>query len=142
MRLVVALLVLSACVFEPQIRGSHVLTGIPGRPHPGAKIVMVGGATPEQAEEVAILQIRGTHGAALPEVIAGLQAEAQDLGCDAVVQVQVDQGATMVSATGVCVRTSTPPLVAGPWGKCVASALPEWKTASADERKELVERCR
>ncbi len=149
-RIVVAFL-LCACSFAPEVRGSHVLTGSPGRPHPGAKIVMVGGAMPDHAEEVAIVQIRGIRGAALPEVIAGLQAEANELGCDAVVQVQVDQGLTMVSATGVCVRTTTPALAqtapAAPATRavvhtCVAAELPEWKTASAVEKKALVERCR
>jgi uncharacterized protein YbjQ (UPF0145 family) len=46
---------------------------------------------------------KGPH-ADLAHVIDGLKAEAARLGCTAVINVKVDQGASTASGTGVCMR--------------------------------------
>ncbi len=59
--------------------------------------------------EAAILQAVGHGGDAnLEDLSKALSERAAQLGCDAVVQIRVDQGYTMAHASGVCVRYVSP----------------------------------
>lgn len=84
---------------------------ITGKPSYGrvsdVRIIMDGAPVPEGLQEIAIVQATGsgTH-ANLAHVIEGLKEEAKKHGCDTVIRVKVDQGATIASANGVCVRTA------------------------------------
>jgi hypothetical protein len=106
-----ALAVLAATLVAGCVMGrvdvSRVLTGPPGAPYQGAvAVVMEGGAPPPQYVEVGILQAIGYGNRAdMANVVTALQADAQRLGCDAVIRVRVDQGYSQASGTGVCVRT-------------------------------------
>ena len=88
-----------------------VVTGTPGRPWNGyPSIVMDNEPAPGDFEEVAIVQAvgSGTH-ADMPHVLNGLQEQAASLGCNYVIRVHVDQGATISSATGVAGRSRQQP---------------------------------
>lgn len=100
------ILLLAACATGNTVN-SHVVTGTPQPAYAGQVAVSMEGAPVVQgATEIAILQTRawGNH-ANLEHLILGLRTEAASLGCNSVVRVKVDQGASMASATGVCVRT-------------------------------------
>jgi len=103
-----------------RVQTSRVITGPTGAPFAGqVAIVMENAPPPAQFVEVAILQSIGYGMSAdLASVVGGLQAEAARLGCDAVIRVRVDQGASQASGTGVCVRTpatwGAPPTPAQP----------------------------
>ncbi len=103
----VMLLLVAAC---SRTQTHHVLTGTPGAPYSGdVRIVMENAEVPKGVEEVAIVQAQGFGGHAdLEHVLAGLTDEAKKLGCDMVVRVRIDQGATQASATGVAVRAAPP----------------------------------
>src|SRR5262249_37784434 len=94
---------LGACSYTTT---SHVVTGTPGPARGGEiRIVMSGVEAPAGFAEVAILQAVGVGGNAdLPHLVRGLKAEAAALGCDVVINVKIDQGATAASATGVAGR--------------------------------------
>ena len=84
----------------------HVLTGVQGPPHGGDVLIVLQGQTPPPGgQEVGVVQAigRGTH-ADLAHVVDGLKQEAARLGCTAVINVKVDQGASTASGTGVCMR--------------------------------------
>ncbi len=68
-------------------------------------VILDGSPLPPLFVEVAIVQAvgRGTQ-ADLEHVIDGLRREAAAVGCDAVIRVRIDQGATTASGTGVAVR--------------------------------------
>jgi len=106
------------------IETSRVMTGPPGAPYSGpVAVVMESAPPPPQFVEVAILQANGYGSRAdLANVIAALQAEAQRLGCDAVIRVRVDQGYAQASGTGVCIRT--PATWAAPPGAPPAASPP------------------
>jgi hypothetical protein len=87
------------------MRTGHVLTGQPGPPRGGVRIFLQGQPMPAGVEEVAIVQAVGSGVyARLENVVAGLQEEAGRLGCDAVLNVKIDQGSSTASGTGTCVR--------------------------------------
>jgi hypothetical protein len=89
-------------------RTFHVMTGQPVAPRAETISVTMEGATPPVGfTEIAIVQAqcRGSH-ADLAHVIEGLRTEAQQLGCNAIVRVRVDQGSSNASGTGVCGRVS------------------------------------
>lgn len=89
------------------VRTSRVITGSPQPPYGGnVSVLMDGVALPQNAVEVALVSSRGTGTMAkLEDVIAGLRNEAGSLGCDCVARVKFDQGATIATATGVCLKT-------------------------------------
>ena len=89
------------------VQTSRVMTGSPQPAYGGTVSVLMDGAPlPEKAVEVALISSRGTNNMAkLEDVIAGLQTEAGSLGCDCVARVKFDQGATIATATGVCLKT-------------------------------------
>jgi hypothetical protein len=93
-------LVLVAC---GSIKNHYVMTGTPRAPSAGnVRIELEGAAVPPGFVEVAIVQTVGTHGKAnLESLIAGLKSQAQQLGCNAVVRVHVDQGSSRATAVGV-----------------------------------------
>jgi hypothetical protein len=93
---------LSAC---GSVVASHVLTGATGSPNPGdVQLYMQGQAYPEGFREIAIVQATG-HGtrAKMPVVIESLRQEAQKLGCNALVNIRIDKGASTTTANAVCV---------------------------------------
>jgi len=98
------------------MQSRHVLTGPPGPPRGGVRVVLQGQPVPDGLQEVAIVQAVGTGMyARLEDIVGGLQAEAGSLGCSAVVNVKIDQGSTTASGTGTCVRDmppGAPPLTA------------------------------
>ncbi len=106
-RCVLAAAVLVPGCFLGSVDVSRVMTGPPGAPYPGAvAIVMENAPPPPQYVEVAILQAIGYGSSAdMANVVTALQADAQQLGCDAVIRVRIDQGYSQASGTGVCVRT-------------------------------------
>ncbi len=71
-----------------------------GRP---IEIYMYGQVPPRPFFEIALLQAIG-HGADanLADLVKGLTNRATQLGCDAVIRVQIEQGTTMAHAFGVC----------------------------------------
>jgi hypothetical protein len=89
------------------VQTSRVMTGSSQPAYGGnVSVLMDGVALPRNAVEVALVSSRGTGTMAkLEDVIAGLQAEAGSLGCDCVARVKFDQGATIATATGVCLKT-------------------------------------
>ena len=89
------------------VQTSRVVTGSPQPPYGGnVSVLMDGAGLPQNAVEVALVSSRGTGTMAkLEDVIAGLRTEAGALGCDCVARVKFDQGATIATATGVCLKT-------------------------------------
>jgi hypothetical protein len=88
----------------------HVLTGPPAPPRGGVRIFLQGQPSPTGVQEVAIVQAVGTgEYARLERVVEGLQSEAGQLGCFAVVNVKIDQGSSTASGTGTCVREAAGP---------------------------------
>lgn len=106
----------------------HVITGRPAAAHKHDVAVYMSGSPAPAHEEVAILQAVGKGGHAdLKHVVAGLREEAATLGCNAIVNVKVDQGANQASGTALCVlippRNGPPPPVA-PAPLAAAPAVP------------------
>lgn len=65
--------------------------------------------------EVALLQVLGFGGDSDPDdVAAALAARGKLLGCDAIVRVRIDQGATRTHGFGVCVRYAPVPMGPAP----------------------------
>jgi hypothetical protein len=86
------------------IRTHRVVTGVPGPPFSGAVAIhMDGSPLPQHYQEVALVQAEG-GGANLATLLPALREQAAAVGCDAVILVKVDQGASHASATGVAVR--------------------------------------
>jgi lipopolysaccharide export system protein LptA len=69
------------------------------------RIFMQGQAPPEGYVELGIIQAdaSGFYNE-MPAVIESLQKEARSIGGNAVINVRVDQGTSMITANGVCVR--------------------------------------
>lgn len=87
-----------------------VLSGSAGPVHEGnVALVLQGQPPPEGLEEVALLQAVGSgiH-ADMEHVVQGLVERARSLGCNAIVNVKIDQGASHASGTGVCLRPPGP----------------------------------
>ncbi len=103
---ITAAAVLFACIPGPTVRSEHVVTGTPRAPHGGlVRVVMEGSPVEGEVEEVAIVTASGAGvDASLPSVLGALQHEAAALGCNAVVRVRYDRGASEATATGVAVR--------------------------------------
>lgn len=88
-----------------RVESSHVLTGAPMAPVTGGcRIVMEGQQAEPGYTEVAIVEGRGNARAGMSGVMAKLQEDASRLGANALINVRVDQGASIVSVTGVAVR--------------------------------------
>jgi len=88
-----------------RVVSSHVLTGQLQAPHGGpVQIVMEGQSPTPGYAEIAIVEGRGNHHAGMNGVMQQLQVDARSLGANAIINVRVDQGATIVSVTGVAVR--------------------------------------
>ncbi len=97
---VLCVLALSGC---GRVQNHHVLTGAPRAASAGdVRVLMENAPVPEGFVEVAIVQSVGSgFKAELAPVISGLKEQAQKLGCNAVVRVRVDQGASLATAVGV-----------------------------------------
>ena len=85
----------------------HVMTGPAGNPYGGdVRILLESAPVPDGIEEVAIVQAVGSgHKARLEVLLEGLKGRARQLGCDLIVRVRIDQGATTATASGVAART-------------------------------------
>ena len=87
-------------------RTYHVMVGTAAAPHQGRIALFLDGArAPEAFEEVALVQAVGGD---MERVVAALQREAAQLGCDAIVNMRIDQGSNGTSATGMAVRLRSP----------------------------------
>lgn len=98
-----ALLALAACghteMHEVLLRQPPGPTGRP------VEIYMATQSPPRPFYEIAILQAIGDGGdATLEDVVQGLTHRGQQLGCDAIVRIQIDVGYARAHATGVCVK--------------------------------------
>lgn len=101
--------ILSACV-AARTSTEHVLTGTPGAPYTGeVRIFLEGSPVSAPYQEVAIVSATGQGPESLlPAILGALQAEAAQLGCDAVIRVRYDRGQSSATATGVGVRLQSP----------------------------------
>lgn len=99
----IAAAALAGCI---TLRTEHVLTGAPRPAWSGdVKVSMEGAAVAGEYDEVAIVTATGSAmDATLPAVLGALQQRAASLGCNAVIRVRYDRGATAATATGVAVR--------------------------------------
>ncbi len=69
------------------------------------EVYVVGQTPPRRFYEMGFVQAVGFADTANPEeLVRGLVQKGQELGCEAVVRVQVDVGYTKAHASGVCVR--------------------------------------
>lgn len=123
----------------------HLLSA-PGVPHARpVRAILEGDPTPPSLPVALVQAIGRGLNADLPHLIAGLRAEAQLLGCDAVVQVRIARGASVATATGFAVRWAghpeaevratpaidapwapPPPLPAAPAAPAPSDAPPPW----------------
>lgn len=77
---------------------------VPG-PSSRVEVYVVGQAPARRFYEMGFVQAVGFADTANPEdLVRGLVQKGQELGCEAVVRVQVDVGYTKAHASGVCVR--------------------------------------
>lgn len=96
-----------ACAFAGcvHIESTHVLTGPASAPTgQDVRIVLEGQEPPPGYTEVAIVEGRGNARAGMPGVLSQLKSDAQSLGANAIVNVRVDQGGSVISVTGIAVR--------------------------------------
>lgn len=93
--------------------------------HP-VEVYMYGQAPPRQFFEVALLQVVGHGSHANPaDLVRGLTARATQLGCDAVIRVQIDQGYSLAHAFAVCARwTAAPPVAPLPMPELIPTPTP------------------
>lgn len=94
---------LSAC---SHLDSSHVLTGPtqqPNRPSQ-VRVFLEGQDPPPGYREIAIVEGRGDHAVGMAGVIERLREDAGKLGANAIINVRVDQGGTIVSVIAVAVR--------------------------------------
>ena len=96
----------------------------PGAPHGRPVRTILDGDPVPSAQPVALVEAIGRGlNSDLPHLIEGLRAEAQSLGCDAVVQVRIARGSSTATAVGFAVRwvsradgvTRAAPSSAAPW---------------------------
>jgi len=124
----------------------HHLLSAPGAPHARPVRTILEGDPVPSSQPVALVQATGRGlNADLPHLIEGLRAEAQHLGCDAVVQVRIARGSSAATATGFAVRWAShpgaavqstpaigapwappPPLPAAPEAPAPTDAPPPW----------------
>jgi hypothetical protein len=97
---------LTACIVPRSLQAEHVLTGQPGAVYVGTVAIYMEGQPPPAAlDEVGIVSATGMKDkATLQDVLGALQAEAANVGANAVVRVRYDRGASQATATGVAVR--------------------------------------
>ena len=96
-------LMLGAC--GAKTIGSHVQTGQAYPAHVGdVQIYMEAQSPPPGYAEVAIVEARGNARAGMPGTMDRLREEVAMVGGNAVINVRVDQGGTLVSITGIAVR--------------------------------------
>jgi hypothetical protein len=118
MKFVLLLPLVAGCATGLEVH--RVVTGTPGRAH-SDEVVLLPDETPSPGEvdEVARLQAVGKGVAASREaVLQALRADAQQLGCDVVMRVHVEQRAAEVTASGVAARSrwsATRRWTAPPW---------------------------
>jgi hypothetical protein len=87
-------------------RTYHVMVGTAAAPNQGRIALFLNGArAPEGFQEVAVVQAVGND---MERVVTALQREAAQLGCDAIVNLRIDQGSSETSATGMAVRLRSP----------------------------------
>lgn len=88
------------------LESSHVLTGPPQQPNAPSQVVvyMEGQQPPPGYREIAIVEGRGNHRAGMPGVVERLKEDAARLGGNALINVRIDQGGTLISVTAVAVR--------------------------------------
>jgi hypothetical protein len=88
------------------LRTEHVTTGQPGAPiHDEVRVVMQGQAPPGPVEEVAIVQSVGTGTYnSFERVIEAMRERARRLGCDVLVNVRVEAGASTTSGSAIAGR--------------------------------------
>lgn len=93
----------SACAY---VDSSHVLTGPTQRPSTPSqvRIYLEGQHTPPGYQEIAIVEGRGEHRAGMPGVLERLKEDAARLGANALINVRIDQGGTIISVIAVAVR--------------------------------------
>ena len=106
MKALAAILLLTASASCPGgLRSDYVLTGTPRAPYKGqVKVVLDGTPITGTFTEIAIVSATGGGSdAALPAVLGQLQVQAAALGCNAVIRIRYDQGASNSTATGVAV---------------------------------------
>jgi hypothetical protein len=94
----------------PGYHVEHVLIGAPRAPSGGpVRVSMQGQPYPNEFAEIAILQGAGSD---LDTVMSAMQVDAQNLGCSAMINVRVDQGAALAVSAVCAVEKSVPPLPA------------------------------
>jgi len=123
----------------------HLLSA-PGVPHTRpVRTILEGDPTPRSLPVALVQAIGRGLDADLPHLIAGLRAETQRLGCDAIVQVRIARGSSVATATGFAVRWTNqpeaevrpaptidapwsppPPLPAAPEAPTPSGAPPPW----------------
>ncbi|MDP3213304.1 MAG: hypothetical protein Q8S73_04320, partial [Deltaproteobacteria bacterium] len=99
--------------------------GAPGAPHSRPVRTILAGDPVPPSRPVALVQATGRGlNADLPHIIEGLRAEAQRLGCDAVVQVRIARAHSTATATGFAVRWGAAPDAAPPPAPAATVAAP------------------
>ena len=91
-----------------RIETTHVVTGRPMAPTSDVQVYMQGQQPPPGYVEIAIVQTNATGTKAkMPNVVSGIRARARQLGCSAVINLRIDQGAGNTAGNGVCVTYPT-----------------------------------
>lgn len=105
-RLVLALSVALATSGCTYLESSHVLTGPPQAPISPSQVTiyMEGQQPPPGYREIAIVEGRGNANAGMPGVLERLKEDAARLGGNALINVRIDQGGSIISITAVAVR--------------------------------------
>ncbi|MGK3984879.1 hypothetical protein WME99_17665 [Sorangium sp. So ce136] len=91
-----------------ELTWSVVVTGQRAEPYTGeVRLVMEEDEEPEPFTDIGLIQVVGTLANAEPEILQHhLQMLAARLGCDTVIRVRQDEGAELLSTTGVCGRAA------------------------------------
>ncbi|KYF70735.1 hypothetical protein BE17_52815 [Sorangium cellulosum] len=97
-----------------ELTWSVVVTGQRAEPYKGeVRLVMEEDEEPETFTDIGLIQVVGTLANAEPEILQHhMQKLAARLGCNTVIRVRQDEGAELLSTTGVCgraARTDAPP---------------------------------
>ena len=106
MKTFAAILLLASSASCPYgVRSDYVLTATPRAPYSGpVKVILDGAPITGTFSEVGIVSATGGGADATLGVVLGqLQAQTAALGCNAVIRVRYDQGASNSTATGVAV---------------------------------------
>ncbi|WP_437621266.1 hypothetical protein [Sorangium sp. So ce1151] len=99
---------------KSELTWSVVVTGKRAEPYRGeVRLVMEEDEEPDTFTDIGLIQVVGTLANAEPEILQHhMQVLAARLGCDTVIRVRQDEGAELLSTTGVCgraARTDAPP---------------------------------